>query len=402
MPKVSTPSSPHQVIGRDGETRNVSERVALRVWTAAGGRCEMCNRRLADDEYTGAGVSVGQLAHIVGWSTAKGSPRGSDPLSSAERNEEENLMLLCYDQHRVIDNRSLWDVYDVPTLRAIKRRHEHRIRQLTELIEDDKTTVLRIIGTIRGASVSAPPQTMANALLADGRFPDYALLGVDELEIDLRQLAGEDPTTRTYWAAGREIIAQRMNLLRAKVDREKVHRLSIFAFARIPLLVALGSELDDTIPVDVYPKRRDSDAPWGWARSNSPAAEFGFRKVLEGDNQKVAVAFSISGTVDPGRIPEATTSDCTLYELHPLVHTPNPDLIESHATLANFTRTWRGLLAHLEANHPGIASVEIFPAVPIPAAVTIGQGLMRDVHPALRVYDRMPDGGYAFAIEVIR
>jgi len=27
-----------------------------------------------------------------------------------------NLMLLCYDQHRVIDNRSMWDVFDADTL----------------------------------------------------------------------------------------------------------------------------------------------------------------------------------------------------------------------------------------------------------------------------------------------
>lgn len=397
------PSSPQQVVGPNGETRNVSVRTALRVWTAAGGRCEMCNRRLSDDEYTGAEVSVGQLAHIVGWSTAKGSPRGADELPSDQRNEAENLMLLCYDQHRVIDNSSLWDIYDVPTLRAIKRRHEHRIRQLTDLVEDDKTTVLRVIGAIRGASISAPPQTIANALLADGRFPDYSLLGVDELEIDLRQLAGEDPTSSTYWEAGRETIAQRLRLLRARVDRETVHRLSIFAFARIPLLILLGTELDDTIPTEVYPKRRDGGKSWGWPEKISPATEFSFRRITKGsDPNKVAIAFSISGTVDPGRLPGTTTNDCYLYELHPLTGIPNPDVVDSPATLDNFTRAWRALLADLEANHAGLTTVDIFPAVPIPSAIAIGQALMRDVHPTLKVYDRTADGGYALALEVGR
>jgi|JI10StandDraft_1071094.scaffolds.fasta_scaffold192413_1 hypothetical protein len=60
--------------------------------------------------HTGAAVSVSQLAHIFGWSTSAGSPRGNDPLVGSERNDEEDLMVLCYDQHRVIDNRSLWDV----------------------------------------------------------------------------------------------------------------------------------------------------------------------------------------------------------------------------------------------------------------------------------------------------
>jgi hypothetical protein len=129
----SAPSSPRQVIGPNGQTQTISERTALRVWVAAGGRCTMCNRRLVDDAYTGADVSVGQLAHIVGWSTASGSPRGGDKLPVDERNDEANLMLLCYDQHRVIDNRSMWDVFDVDMLRGMKRSHEQRIAQLTAI-----------------------------------------------------------------------------------------------------------------------------------------------------------------------------------------------------------------------------------------------------------------------------
>ncbi|MCW2511846.1 MAG: hypothetical protein JWR11_888 [Mycobacterium sp.] len=252
--------------------------------------------------------------------------------------------------------------------------------------------------------MSAPPQTVATALLADGRFPDYSLLGVDELEVDLRQLAGEDPATQTYWDVGRDTIAQRMRLLRAKVDRESVHRVSVFAFARIPLLIALGSELDDTIPTDVYPKRRGVEASWGWANgSAAEPAEFEFRKLLDGnDSHAVAIAFSISGTVDPGRLPVFATTNSHLYELRPSDRTPNPDLIDSQQTLDNFTRSWRGLLAHLEQEHPGLTQVDIFPAVPIPSAVAIGQGVMRDIHPVLRVHDRTPDGNYAFAMEVGR
>ena len=152
--KPSEPSSLRQVVGPDGAKRTISDRIALRVWVAAGGRCTMCNRRLVDDSHTGVGVSVGQIAHIVGWSKQPGSPRGEDDLPVGERNDEANLMLLCYDQHRVIDNRSMWDVFDAETLRSMKRRHEQRIMQLTAIADEDKTTVLRVIGAIRGASVS--------------------------------------------------------------------------------------------------------------------------------------------------------------------------------------------------------------------------------------------------------
>jgi hypothetical protein len=396
------PSSPRQVISPDGATRTISDRIALRVWVAAGGRCTMCNRRLVDDSHTGAEVSVGQIAHIVGWSTNAGSPRGTDELQVDERNEEANLMLLCYDQHRVIDNRSMWDVFDADTLRSMKRRHERRIMQLTAIAEEDKTTVLRVIGAIRGASVSASPQTVAKALLADGKFPDYALLGVDELEVDLRSLPGEDPVSTTYWEIGRETIADRLRLLRAKVNRETVRHISVFAFGRIPLLVALGVLLDDTVPTTIYAKRRVGDEGWGWALG-AHTADFEYTVVRSGtDPLKVAVVFSISGSVDLNRLPSSISETATVYEVRPVAVTPSPDVLATAAALDNFNAVWRGLLAHTEAEHPGLAQIEVFPAVPFTAAVAIGRAPMRDVHPRLRIYDRTPDGSYEFALEVAR
>ena len=362
----------------------------------------MCNRRLIDDGYTGVGVSVGQLAHIVGWSAASGSPRGADDLPLDERDEEANLMLLCHDQHRVIDDHSMWNVFDADTLRSMKRRHEQRIEQLTAIADDDKTTVLRVIGSIRGSSVSASPQSVAKALLADCRFPDYALLGVDELEVDLRPVPGEDPAGPSYWEAACDTIADRLRLLRARVDREAVRHISVFAFARIPLLVALGSMLDDTIPTAVYAKRRGDDEGWGW----DPGAEtvtFEFAQLRSGsDPLKVAVVFSISGSVDLNRLPTSIDNTVTVYEVRPVGATPSPDVLTTADALDHFTRSWRALLAQTERTHPGLSSLNVFPAVPVTAAVALGRAPMRDVHPPLRIYDRTADGRYEFALEVGR
>lgn len=161
---------PTKAIGPNGETRTVPERVARRVWIAAGGRCTICNKYLADDEFTGQDVMVGQLAHIVGWSTATGSPRGGHELAASVRNGTDNLMLLCYDQHKVIDDKSLWDAFDVTTLRAMKRKHEARIRKLTEMSEERATTVLRVVGGIHGQPVELTEARVTTALLERDRF----------------------------------------------------------------------------------------------------------------------------------------------------------------------------------------------------------------------------------------
>jgi hypothetical protein len=62
-------------VDRAGGRVAVSDLDARRVWVASGGRCTFCKEFLAEDETTGQPVYTGQLAHIVGATAEKGSPR---------------------------------------------------------------------------------------------------------------------------------------------------------------------------------------------------------------------------------------------------------------------------------------------------------------------------------------
>ena len=325
--------SPTRAIGPDGQTRAIPERVARRVWIAAGGRCTMCNKYLADDEFTGQGVMVGQLAHIVGWSTATGSPRGGHELASPLRNETDNLMLLCYDQHKVIDDKSLWDAFDVATLRAMKRKHEARIRKLTEMSEERATTVLRVVGGIHGQPVELTEARVTAALLEQDRFPDWTLRGVDEYEIDLRAIPGEPLGSSSYWSAAAEHLRDRLAHLQTLVRKQKISHVSVFPLARIPVLILLGALLDDTLPAELYPKRRDGDEGWGWS-PDSREVEFSFIRSREGsDAGRVAVLLSVSGTVDASKLPTAIDDRYSIYELTTVEDVPVPGLISNPASL---------------------------------------------------------------------
>ena len=390
-----------KAVGPGGVTRSVPRLVAMRVWVSAGGRCTMCNRYLVIDEYTGQPVFIGQLAHIVGWTTSPGSPRGSDPLPASDRNDADNLMLLCFDQHTVIDQRTLWETYDADTLRQFKRRHERRIRRLTELQPEQRSAVLRLVGTLHGRAVELSDAAVTATLLAAGRYPQYVLEGVDPYEIDLRRLAREEVGDHTYWASAWNVIQDHVTQLKAHVDKNNVRQLAVFAIARVPLLIGLGTLLDDTVPTVVYPRRRDDGEGWGFT-SGAADVDFEHHRRRAGTNpHHVAVLFSISGTVDPARLPAAIDGSATVYELRPTGVTPHPDLISTPATVDQFARAWRQLLAELEQLHPGLSTIEVFAAVPITAAVSIGRALMRAVHPRLRIHDRgTDDPSYQFAMEV--
>lgn len=395
--------SPNRAIGPDGATRSIAEAVARRVWVAAGGRCTFCNRWLLADETTGQPVFIGQLAHVVGWDTAKGSPRGSDPLPATDRNEAANLMLICYDQHHVIDSKSLWEVYSADRLRELKRQHEHRIKQLTALAQRESATVLRLVGTIHGAPVQLAQSAVNEALVAVGRFPTYALLGTDEYEIDLRKVPGEHDGAAFHWDAAVAFIKDRLRLLGALVADGTIADLAVFPLARIPILIALGALLDDTVPTTVYPKRRDGTEAWGWPESGTEQ-EFEWRVLSDGPDEpeRVTVVFSISGSIEADRLPAETTGGARIYEVRPAGVTPNFDLVDTPATVDMFAQCWRSLIAEIET----LASVEtisLVPAVPTTVAVAIGRSINASVHPAMRVYDRTGhEASYTFTMELPR
>ncbi len=395
--------SPNVAIGPNNTTRYIPESIVRRVWVAAGGRCTFCNRWLLDDETTGQPIFIGQLAHVVGWDTSAGSPRGADQLPMADRNGADNLMLLCYDQHHVIDSKSLWAVYDADRLRALKRQHEYRIKQLTSLAQSGSTTVLRLVDTIHGRHVQLAPSAVNNALFEVGRFPSYVLRGADEYEIDLRKIPGESEGSALHWSTAVAFIEERLRLLKALVADGTVVELAVFPLARIPILVALGVLLDDTLPTTVYPKRRGGAEEWGWPASGTDQ-QFRWHEVSSGPDGPalVTVVFSLSGSVEIDRIPKEATEGARVYVITPVGVTPNFDLVDTPATVDAFARCWRSLIAEIETLS-SVTSVSLVPAVPATIAVAIGRSINTSVHPPMRIYDRVAHAEeYVFTIELPR
>jgi hypothetical protein len=368
---------------------SIGPETTIRLWVAAGGRCEYCNRYLLEDEFTTYAFNLSERAHIVGASEAEGSPRGRHPLPLAERNQAENLILLCREHHRLIDR--LIEEHTVEGLGKIKRDHEQRIRLLTGLTEEVETLVLRAVGGIRGAPVEIPAAAVLPAVRADGRFPRYrfALAGED-LEVDLRALPDEGEGA--YWQSGERVIAERLSRLRDA--QAPINHISVFALSRIPFLVALGFHLDDKIPTTIYGRRRDGsgDRGWGFDRE-AKRVDFALQRI-GGPDCADHVVLAISATAPIGAEVAAVADDAPVYELTPVAEEPGRDLFSARASLDAFADTYHRFLALVEGEHPDAREIHAYLAAPACAAVQLGRGLMRDVQPALVVFDR--DAGGVF------
>src|SRR4051794_12360120 len=85
--------------------KQIQHEEQLKLWVRAGGRCQLCNTYLLEDDLTRVPKKLGEMAHNVGRKRSARSPRGTHPLPVEERNLAENLLLLCGKHHAVIDDR---------------------------------------------------------------------------------------------------------------------------------------------------------------------------------------------------------------------------------------------------------------------------------------------------------
>ena len=170
------------------ETRPpIKEQDKLKLWVRSGGRCAICNKYLLDLNYD---VSIGEMAHIVGWSMAEKSPRGNASLALNKRNTVDNLILLCADHHKIADTKELLEEFTLERLMGHKADHESRIHHLTELQIDSESIVLRMLGGIRGVSVEVSKEHARNVIFNSEKKFAMFIDSFDKhgIEIDLTRL----------------------------------------------------------------------------------------------------------------------------------------------------------------------------------------------------------------------
>lgn len=379
-----------------GRTK-LPERERLLVWVRAGGTCVLCKRYLLEGSLTGLEVSLGELAHNVGQQNSTRSPRGLHPMPREDRDHAGNVLLACESCHGEIDDHLATGILDVDALDRLKAQHEQRIRHVTTLPDDRRSLVLRMVAELRGNALEIGRDTAANAVISADRFPWFDLdrsgIGV---EIDLRALPGEAEADDAYYAAARRAIDRVLeHKLHDAVKSGDVKHVSVFPFARLPLLVYLGSRLDDNYTVEVFQRHRNTQS-WAWQDTGPHEFSITGTESLDGAEQAVLV-LSVSGTVDPADVP-AELRDLSQITVTP-DETPSPDIITSHGSLDEFTKAVRAVNAAFDANK-GLQTVHVFGALPPTAAVELGRLHDPHIHPALFVYDRTDAGTYRPAVEI--
>jgi 5-methylcytosine-specific restriction endonuclease McrA len=365
----------------------IKDSVRNALWARTAGRCTICNRRLLGDSRTYLhSVLLAELAHNIGATDGPESPRREDFDGVEDTEAEENLLLLCHDCHRVVDDPDHLDFFPPEKLRELKETFERRIEMVTENGGLVRTAALRVGSQIRGSLALASQREVAETLLAINYLGLVETQRSGDFTCRIHGSAGG----RGFWDAAQQSIDDTLALVRQAIGSRDVEHISVFAIAPIPLLVYLGWCLDDKTPTRLFQKHRDQFVGWSWADQDKPI-EFEVSATTSGRGvEDVVFLCAVTSEVNVSLLP-AEIAHAPRLEISPVGASPDPNLLTHEQSLVNFATQWRSALATAESLYPNAIRWHLIASTPVTAAIEAGRALMKDAHPPVTVYERKPD-----------
>lgn len=368
----------------------IPDKIKTQLWTLSAGRCEYrgCNEALWKDNLTMAKMNKAYIAHIV--ADSPDGPRGDKIRSSQLAKKFSNLMLMCDAHHRLIDKDDV-EGHPENLLVEMKKEHEKRIELLTSLTSSKKTHIVLYGANIGNQGSLLNFESAYQAIIPD-KFPteSYGIqLGITNSIIKDK----ED----LFWEMESQNLERQFN---EKVEQLKIHHsiksFSAFGLAPQPLLIKLGTLFNDLYDVQVFQRHRE---PGTWKWQDETDFE-GFNLIEPKDFDGLPVLnISLSATITNDRIEKLFDSKICIWTI---THDkPDNDFLKSKTILSEFRKICRHFFDIAKAKHGQDNKLNVFPAMPVSAAIEFGRVWMPKADMNLIIYDQNKErNGFYKTIEI--
>lgn len=361
------------------------------LWTKAGGRCQYrgCNVDLIGDYVSGnEDAKFGFIAHIIA-DEARG-PRGDAILSPKLAKALSNLMLMCAKHHKLIDVDGV-ATHPSDLLTDMKTAHERRIAELTGVQEDRASHALCYSAKIGNHESPISFDRIRRDMLPD-RYPADGRA----IHIEVLGASGIPDGDPLYWEMQRRNLRSKFSsMVGERIERREIRHLSVFGLAPQPLLMELGRLLCDIGEADVHQLHREPKG-WRWAE-DGPRIAYKIRPPAD-TLGKPALILALSATVTPERVTALLGPNVSIWSI--TAETPGNDIMRHKEDLREFRRLVRSILDAIKAAHGESATIAVFPALPLSAAIEVGRVWMPKADLPLLVYDEQKPRGFIPTIRI--
>ncbi len=362
---------------------DISEKIMIVLWGRAGGRCqyEGCNKDLTVDTLTKRLRNRGYIAHI--YADKKGGPRWDAKNSPKLKKDISNLMLLCDDCHRRIDKDEV-DSHPADRLIEMKKNNEQWVKKMMDMSKKPETYPIKYYAKIGKDKIYIEDNEVTDAIIAENYCP--ALTTPIDISIKGSEIYDNE---ENFWEIEKNNLTRKISQL---YDRyENLNNISICALAPIPLLVYLGTLLDDKKNTRVYQKRRDKES-WCW--DNTKSKEMVAFKIIppsNNDGSNIAINISLSANIQNDIIQKTLGEDVSIWTF--TIENPTPNFVTNRNILKEFNKNFIYLLNEIKKQCKSDGDISIFPAVPVSIAIEIGRARMAKADLNFILYDMNRDNG---------
>jgi len=362
-------------------TRDIRREVERELWARAAGRCQFngCNRILYKSPVTQERVNISEKAHI--YSFSEDGPRGWGPLrwNLKSLNNVENLMLMCHDCHKTIDQDKDGVKYSASMLQHWKKEHEYRVAMVTGIAANKKSHVV-----FYGSNIGEQRSPLQTEDAMDAMFPER--YPVSENSVCLSMSCSHEDKAVAFWESESAHLNRVFNQkIFPLIESDPTKHFSLFSLAPIPLLIQLGALFTDKISVDTYQPIRE---PKGWHWQEFPEGfDFIIKKPKNITGAPVLI-ISLSDIIKHDRIRAVMGDEVSIWELSvPEDHIGN-DNIRNSAQLSMMRSIIRRLMVLIKDAHGSTTPLSIFPAMAVSCSVEMGRARMPKADMPWVLYDQ--------------
>lgn len=367
--------------------REIADPKKLILMGLCGGKCEFrgCEKSIVQDILTGEKSNFSNYAHIVA-SSANG-PRGDKVLSSKLSNDENNIMVLCRDHHKEIDD--FPEKYTVNILKDMKREHEAYIKDLMNITKESSVIGVKYTANISDRVTKINDEDIRKCAFRQNKYCKGEIINLSDNKADERN------NSKFYEFERDNIKNNFFQCIKPLLKKEKVHKFFLCAIAPQPLLIYLGTLFSDITDVEVQQLQREPIQEWYLGNERNDKFDVKLN-IPEKKYSKVALNISITADISEQRIRNVLGKECDIIKVESTIH--GNDIIKNESQLETYNKKIREAYEKIKDIYGRDCEINIFPAMPISIAIETGRCWMKKAHPKLTIYDEK--NGFKKALEV--